>query len=203
MTREEAQSCIKTIELLRRLAYNIHGVMDVIDAKNCEKIIEALSREPSEDVRCSETPKSSERTAETTQIDHAADVSKKVERTGKPSQDVSDSDLISRKAAIDALARMMPRSYTPDGSHPADEEIFRAQEIFADCIEALEILPSAQPEHKRGEWIGHPIKGTDSLSIDKDTCSHCGERFYQIAETGVVWNFCPNCGADMRKERKG
>ena len=55
-------------------------------------------------------------------------------------------DLISRQAAIDALARMMPRSYTPDGSHPADEEIFRAQEVFADCIEALEILPSAQPE---------------------------------------------------------
>ena len=55
-------------------------------------------------------------------------------------------DLISRKAAIDALARMMPRSYTPDGSHPADEEIFRVQEVFADCIEALEILPSAQPE---------------------------------------------------------
>ena len=44
----------------------------------------------------------------------------------------------------------MPRSYTPDGSHPADEEIFRAQEIFADCIEALEILPSAQPEQ---HWI--------------------------------------------------
>ena len=80
-----------------------------------------------EALKCSETPKSSERTAET-------------------AQNVSDSDLISRKAAIDALARMMPRSYTPDGSHPADEEIFRAQEIFADCIEALEILPPAQPD---------------------------------------------------------
>ena len=59
----------------------------------------------------------------------------------------SSDDTISRQAAIDALARMMPRSYTPDGSHPADEEIFRAQEVFADCIEALEILPSAQPDH--------------------------------------------------------
>ena len=58
----------------------------------------------------------------------------------------SSDDTISRQAAIEALARMMPRSYTPDGSHPADEEIFRAQEVFADCIEALEILPSAQPE---------------------------------------------------------
>lgn len=68
------------------------------------------------------------------QPDHNADISKKAE-----------GDCISRQAAIDALARMMPRSYTPDGSHPADEEIFRAQEIFADCIEALEILTPAQP----------------------------------------------------------
>lgn len=37
MTRKEAKSCIGTIEMLQRLAYNIHGVMDVIDADNYEK----------------------------------------------------------------------------------------------------------------------------------------------------------------------
>ena len=58
-------------------------------------------------------------------------------------------------------------------------------------------LPSAQPERKRGKWIGHKLQhGLDS--IDEDTCSECGERFYQIAETGCAWNFCPNCGTDMR-----
>lgn len=46
MTREEAKSCIGTIEMLQRLAYNIHGVMDVIDADNCKKIIKALEQEP-------------------------------------------------------------------------------------------------------------------------------------------------------------
>lgn len=50
MTREEAKSCISTIEMLQRLAYNIHGVMDVIDADNCEKIIKALEQEPSGDL---------------------------------------------------------------------------------------------------------------------------------------------------------
>ena len=84
-----------------------------------------------EALKCSETPKSSERPAES-------------------AQNVQNGDLIQRKAALEALAMMMPRSYTPDGSHPADEEIFRAQEVFADCIEALEILPSAQPEP---HWI--------------------------------------------------
>ena len=75
------------------------------------------------------------------QPDHTADIGKKVSISC-----THENDQIYRKAAIEALARMMPRSYTPDGSHPADEEIFRAQEVFADCIEALEILPSAQPE---------------------------------------------------------
>ena len=58
------------------------------------------------------------------------------------------SDLISRQAAIDALAKMMPRSYTPDGSHPADDSIFMAQEIYADCIQTLKELPSAQPKQQ-------------------------------------------------------
>lgn len=46
MTYKEIKSCVGTIEMLRRLAYNIHGVMDVIDADNCEKIIKALEQEP-------------------------------------------------------------------------------------------------------------------------------------------------------------
>ena len=45
MTSEEAKSCIHTIELLRRLAFNVHGVMDVVDAQNCDKIIEMLSKQ--------------------------------------------------------------------------------------------------------------------------------------------------------------
>ena len=54
--------------------------------------------------------------------------------------------LIYLEDAIDAIAEMMPQLYTPDGSHPADEEIFRAQENFADCIKVIENLPSAEPE---------------------------------------------------------
>ena len=59
---------------------------------------------------------------------------------------MSLADCISRQAAIDALAEDMPSAYTPDGSHPADEGIFMAQEIYADCIQTLKELPSAQPE---------------------------------------------------------
>ena len=94
------------------------------------------------------------------QPDHVADISKKAE-----------GDCISRMAAIDALARMMPRSYTPDGSHPADEEIFRAQEVFADCIEALEILPSAAPS------TAHTTETTaETTAPSTDAWIPCSER---------------------------
>jgi len=45
MTGEEAKSCIDTIEMLQKLAYSIHGIMDGIDADNCKKIIKALEQE--------------------------------------------------------------------------------------------------------------------------------------------------------------
>lgn len=44
MTNKEAESCIQTIEMLRKwkLKNNPLGVMNVIDADNCEKIIKVL-----------------------------------------------------------------------------------------------------------------------------------------------------------------
>lgn len=45
------ESCIQTIELLRQLALNIHGVIDVIDNRNCNDIINLLKeQEPAEPV---------------------------------------------------------------------------------------------------------------------------------------------------------
>ena len=44
MDEKERKSCIRTIELLKGLAFNVHRVMDVIDAQNCDKIIEMLNK---------------------------------------------------------------------------------------------------------------------------------------------------------------
>lgn len=121
------------------------------------------------------------------------------------------SDLISRAAAIDALAEQMPKPYTPDGSHPADEGIFAAQEIYADCIQTLEALPSAQPERKKGCWIAvdsYTAFGGDEIlwmshgnPIALHYCSECKNDAY-AGEDGedLLTDFCPNCGADMRGE---
>lgn len=42
MTFNERKSCINTINSLRRLALNIHGVIDKVDNENCDKLIALL-----------------------------------------------------------------------------------------------------------------------------------------------------------------
>ena len=53
-------------------------------------------------------------------------------------------------------------------------------------IEHLEQMPSVQP--KRGRWKTVVCDGVELIA-----CSECGY-------TGAFWsyNYCPNCGADMR-----
>jgi ribosomal protein S27AE len=50
-------------------------------------------------------------------------------------------------------------------------------------------------ERKKGEWIEEPVSKWPH-------CSECGYNglFSDIYETPIRSNFCPNCGADMRKE---
>ena len=52
------------------------------------------------------------------------------------------------------------------------------------AIEALK-------EPKHGEWINTGEAIGDDIEVK---CSLCGEELYWLA------NFCPNCGASMRKE---
>ena len=88
------------------------------------------------------------------------------------------SDLISRKAAIEEANAWLL-------------DCFKVQKQDRSCglIRRLEDLPSAQPERKKGEWEIYVISMIDGEGC---RCSECGQE-------GVpYWNFCPNCGADMR-----
>ena len=51
----------------------------------------------------------------------------------------------------------------------------------------IDAAPTVEP--KRGEWVGK----------HKATCSVCG-AINGLAYVGIYKNYCPNCGADMRKE---
>ena len=93
------------------------------------------------------------------------------------------SDLISRQAAIDEVINLWADK--PFGN-PALVEI-------KDCIEKL---PSAQPERKRGHWVGIDDEPCETWECDK--CGYIQECFEDERP-----NFCPQCGSDMRKSNDG
>ena len=57
--------------------------------------------------------------------------------------------------------------------------------------------PTIEP--KRGEWLDYEIPLEDGGSMPIQVCNLC-KTFYPLAYTGGGHHFCPNCGADMRKE---
>lgn len=84
------------------------------------------------------------------------------------------SDLISRKDAIEALCQ------AGCGSGHCG--------VSCDDVKAIEQLPSAQPERKKGHWI------------DEETnysCSECHRGCW------VNSDYCPWCGARMMKGEEG
>ena len=103
------------------------------------------------------------------------------------------SDLISRQAAIEALADM----------HCKSDEDGYVWIIRSDAWARIDALPSVTPKQKRGKWNAyyHGINETPSFTY---SCNQCGYSapygLYGGKYSQKEWNFCPNCGADMRGE---
>lgn len=100
-------------------------------------------------------------------------------------------DLISRQAAIDAI------SYSEIAYYPGeyDSEVLRRDSVVKQAI--LSIVPiDAQPKRKKGEWIIM----SEFLGGCTDRCSVCGWEYdYNgYVDEQEYYNYCPNCGADMR-----
>lgn len=97
-------------------------------------------------------------------------------------------DLISRQAAIEALEReqsLVERPITE--TRWFDLGLRKAQDIISE-------LPSAQPERKQGRWVNRSLNILYPEST-RYICSVCVKYSYS-------YDFCPNCGADMRGEVK-
>lgn len=100
------------------------------------------------------------------------------------------SDTISREKAIATVFRMHDSCDTYDITDYRDM-----------MVEALKVLPSAQPERKKGKWIIF-----DTLYGDEAHCWECHRSLY-VNEPGnglpdvKELHFCPFCGADMRGEQ--
>ena len=61
--------------------------------------------------------------------------------------------------------------------------------------EWLDSLPSVQPERKNGTWIDETFKPW-GLVYHPYRCDQCGDH------ADCTYNYCPNCGADMRGEEE-
>ena len=75
---------------------------------------------------------------------------------------------------------------------------------FEDACSAIENAPTIE-ERKVGKWIPHSEKsreyiGTVLIDVTYDYwfCDACG---YRVEKGQPMYNFCPNCGADMRRRR--
>lgn len=65
---------------------------------------------------------------------------------------------------------------------------------YLDIKEAIEQLPSAEPEPKTGEWREHIFDGFMGGRPRALRCTRC--NYISLS----AYNFCPWCGADMRGE---
>lgn len=80
------------------------------------------------------------------------------------------SDLIDRQAAIDAIARATfdVTISGRQGFYYYKDEFKKAFVAIRDkYIEALKALPPAEPERKKGEWLGGEL-GNFTLLVGKD-----------------------------------
>lgn len=90
-------------------------------------------------------------------------------------------DLINRRDAIKAI-ESLPNCY--NGYSDTYDKAY--------IIGTLEEVPSAE---RKGKWINH--RNDDGHHIAD--CSICGNTLQWFDDEGGH-RFCPNCGADMRKE---
>lgn len=97
----------------------------------------------------------------------------------------TDSDTISR-------AKVIAEAKKAEQYHLANKELVTA-EAFCMFAEAINSLPTVQPEQKKGKWL--PLIEADENGEPYQSgvyCSECGCRQTHIPK------FCEECGADMK-----
>ena len=95
-------------------------------------------------------------------------------------------DLIDRQAAKEEILSWAVRILDPRNLSTED------------TMYVLDNLPTIDPESLRpkGEWKPrNDVVGFVNCSV----CHEC--NIYDDWADGKKWNFCPNCGADMRGEK--
>ena len=112
--------------------------------------------------------------------DRESEVSGMSEKLGTNLAEVG-TDTISRQAAINKILGQPPEPHYPSW-----------------YAEQIKELPPAEP--KRAKWERHYSRP----GVFADLCWHCSACGYKSSDGWAnKFNFCPNCGADMRGEQDG
>ncbi len=100
--------------------------------------------------------------------------------------DSKNNELIWKQDAILALLEK--------GQHSRRYKIGDIWELnFDEIREAMDTLPSAEPERKTGKWI----KANDGIDGHVN-CTECFKT-YDWDTQAQYYDFCPSCGAKMNK----
>lgn len=100
-------------------------------------------------------------------------------------------DLIRRKEVIAEIEFGITYAKTLNKETAEVTELFKQSNVeLRKAIERIKQLPSAE---KHGKWIPHEDEDGEHYG---DKCSECGEWY--VMPYGKT-NFCPNCGAKMKR----
>lgn len=104
-------------------------------------------------------------------------------------------ELITRQEAIDAV-----ESITSSMSVCINtDECHGMKRMQRQAVLELANLPSAQPKRKVGHWV--PIDDEPHEDYECDVCGYISEAtFGPGGVNGNLYNYCPNCGAEMDGE---
>lgn len=105
-------------------------------------------------------------------------------------------EYIEREAALRVLCDACGNAACPKGLIPRCSYYEKMQ-----SVPAADVRPVV-----RGKWHSqfYYRESTKSYDCEMHVCSECGGEWSYDAETGMSsYNYCPNCGADMRKGGAG
>lgn len=194
MTRKEA---------IQKLMFIGEEVVSESQAEAIEMAIEALSAEPN----CKDCKKRNNTTffmddEETidTAIEAPQEPSKVDYRTDESANIGTEvNNLISRADAIEEISKGVWNVHELvdriNALPSADRPIKVIAEIKVDTEEVVKRIKEEYEiaDRSQGEWIFNP-KDAIELMFTKPKCSECG---FESSDGG---NYCPNCGAEMKKE---
>ena len=117
------------------------------------------------------------------------------------------SDLISRQAAIDAVKTYWKKVVDDIPKGVGFEELTQLYDMVlehnANILKAIDQLPSAQPERKTGQLKYESAYNWFRCNVCRKIYPSEFMQYFDSCQYQPGFNFCPNCGADMRGEQDG